>query len=270
MGIGALSLSPERSTTMPRYRATTGSALFATIFAFAGCDESPMGTSDFAEELATAGRGNGKVNNVSVCNPHKHKRDFTLEIDNPFFPMPVGRQWILEGEEDGEELRLQITVLDETEIVGGIETRVVEEREWEDGELVEVSRNFFAQIGDDGGKDAGTICYFGESEVPPAPGEWRADAPKSRPGIFMPTDPEIGMVFQQEDAPTARDRAGIVGKGETVTVPFGTFSSTLLAMDCNPLEEPGCDPLEDGDLKVYEEGLGIIVDAAVELVAFTP
>lgn len=251
-------------------RWTLGCGSLAVLVVALGCEEGPTESAGLTETLATAGLGNGKLNNVSVCNLHKHKDDFTLEIDNPFFPMPVGRQWILEGEEDGEELRLQITVLDETEIVGGIVTRVLEEREWEDGELVEVSRNYVAQIGEDGGKDAGTICYFGEEEVPPAPGEWRADDPRSRPGIFMPADPEIGMVFQQEDAPTARDRAGIVGLGETVTVPFGTFSETLLAMDCNPIEDPGCDPLDDGDLKVYEEGLGIIVDAAVELVAFTP
>jgi hypothetical protein len=86
----------------------------------------------------------------------------------------------------------------------------------------------------------------------------------------MPREPEVGMVFQQEDAPNAKDRAGIVGEDESVTVPFGTFDETILAMDCNPFEDPGCDPLQDGGLKVYVEGIGIIVDGPAELIAFEP
>jgi hypothetical protein len=50
----------------------------------------------------------------------------------------------LEAQEDGEMIDLVITVLNETKVVDGIETRVVEERESEDGELVEISRNYFA------------------------------------------------------------------------------------------------------------------------------
>ena len=39
---------------------------------------------------------------------------------------------------------LVISILNETKVVDGVKTRVVEERESEDGELVEVSRNYFA------------------------------------------------------------------------------------------------------------------------------
>lgn len=50
-----------------------------------------------------------------------------------------------------------ITVLNETKIVNGTVTRVVEERETENGELVEVSRNYFAVS-----NPSNDICYFGE------------------------------------------------------------------------------------------------------------
>src|SRR5216110_3421580 len=40
--------------------------------------------------------------------------------------------------------KLVISVLNDTEIVGGVRTRVVEEREWKGTDLVEVSRNYFA------------------------------------------------------------------------------------------------------------------------------
>ena len=50
---------------------------------------------------------------------------------NKYLILEPGHQLILEGEDE----KLQITVLDETKLVDGITTRVVEEREWNDGEL---------------------------------------------------------------------------------------------------------------------------------------
>ncbi len=63
----------------------------------------------------------------------------------------------MEREEDGKELQLIMTVLNETKIVDGVETRVVEERETEGGNLVEVSRNFFAIC-----SPTNNAIYFGE------------------------------------------------------------------------------------------------------------
>jgi hypothetical protein len=238
-------------------------ALFAVvslILAGPACEKSPLDApGDLTGSLTPAVQGQ-VLDHRTLCDPSGHV--FTLDIDNEFFPLPVGRRWLLQGEEEGTAIRVQMTVLDETEIVAGVTTRVLEEAEWEDGELVEVSRNFFAQT------EEGTVCYFGEEEDPPAPGDWRADNPQSRPGIIMPANPEVGMVYQQEHAPTARDRGGIVGEGEEVTVPYGTFDQTLLIQDCNAIEDPGCNPLEDGDLKVYVSDLGIIADSEAELTKF--
>src|SRR6188508_448623 len=74
-------------------------------------------------------------------------RDFPLEPQdlaasgrNPWFILEPGYQLVYR---DGTE-ELTITVLPETKIVSGVETRVVEERETKNGALVEVSRNYFA------------------------------------------------------------------------------------------------------------------------------
>ena len=63
---------------------------------------------------------------------------------NDFFILEPGYQLILEGVEGKKAVWLQITVLNETKKIGGVETRVVEEREAHDGELEEVSLNYFA------------------------------------------------------------------------------------------------------------------------------
>ena len=83
--------------------------------------------------------------------------NFASTGENSYFILKPGYQVILRGREDGEELELVMTVLNETKIVDGIETRVVEEKETEGGNLVEVSRNYFAIC-----KPTNNAFYFGE------------------------------------------------------------------------------------------------------------
>ncbi|MGH7556538.1 MAG: hypothetical protein ACREMD_01895 [Gemmatimonadota bacterium] len=161
----------------------------------------------------------------------------------------------------GELVELQITVLDETRVIDAITTRVIEEREWEDEELLEVSWNYFAKAPD------GTICYYGEDvdifedDEIIHEGAWCADDPPNQAGIFMPADPRPGMKYPNEIAPgVAEDRAKIVGSGP-VTVPAGRFRKTIRVLEFNPL---------DGDMgfKVFALGVGLVIDGALELTSF--
>jgi hypothetical protein len=217
---------------------------------------------------SNGGGGNGEGcpdtnTSITVCDPETGT--FSLIIDNGFFPLVVGSELELEGEEDeGTFIEVMITVLDETEVVAGVTTRVVEEAEFEDGEVVEISRNFYAQA------DDGTVCYFGEDvddfedgEIVSHEGSWRAEEDGNLPGIIMPGNPEEGMVFSQEFAPgIAEDQAEILFFGETIEVPAGTFSDTLTTLDCNPLEEDSMDE------KVYIRDIGLAIDEDAELVSF--
>ena len=211
----------------------------------------------------------------SLCAPGKH--EFTLDIDNPYFPLQVGQQWVLAGEEDGESLGLQITVLDATETLYRgrklVVTRVVEEHEWLDSngnaridqgeESLEISWNYFAQTED------GTVCYFGEvvdiyegGVVVSHEGSWRADERGNAPGIYMPAEPKVGMTFQQELAPgIAQDTATILAIGRRVRTPAGTFSDTIKVRDVNPLDG-------SSGIKFYARGVGLIVDGPLELVRY--
>lgn len=59
---------------------------------------------------------------------------------NPYFILEPGFQLAFASEDE----RLTITVLEETVKIDEVITRVVEEREWKNGKLIEVSRNFLA------------------------------------------------------------------------------------------------------------------------------
>ena len=210
---------------------------------------------------------------IEVCDPETGG-PFSLDINNPFFPVVPGSMSVLE---DG--IRLVITVLEETEVVAGVETRILVESDSENGLLIEVSRNFFAQAPD------GTVCYFGEDvdicdtglepdgnggflcdgEEPDHSGEWRAGESDNQPGIFMPADPQPGDVYNEEVAPgVAEDIAEVVALGDPIEVPAGNFEDTLTIEDCNSLEGGA------GDTKVYvgTPSIGIAIDADAELISF--
>ena len=79
---------------------------------------------------------------------------FSLNIDNEFLPFAVGMVNVLQD----PVIEVRVSVLGQTELVDGVTTRVIEEYELENGQLVEISRNWFAQHAD------GTVYYFGEDE----------------------------------------------------------------------------------------------------------
>jgi hypothetical protein len=132
----------------------------------------------------------------------------------------------------------------------------VEEREEEDGELKEVSRNFFAVC-----KEHGDVFYFGEDvddyeggKIVKHSGAWRADRKDSRAGIIMPGTVLLGARHYQEIAPNAMDRAEIISDDVTMKTPAGTFKN------CIRVEETsGLDP-NDKCYKTYAPGVGLIQD----------
>jgi hypothetical protein len=162
--------------------------------------------------------------------------------------------------------RLAITVLNQTETVAGVNTRVVEEREWKGTELVEVSRNYFAID-----PKTGDVYYFGEDvdtykhgKVANHEGSWRHGRNGATFGLMMPGTPAVGMKFYQEQARgIAMDRAEIVSVSETLKTPAGTFDRCVKTRETSPLE-----PLSR-EYKLYAPGVGLVQDGDMKLVALS-
>jgi hypothetical protein len=187
------------------------------------------------------------------------------EGESTYFILKPGHQATFEGKEDGKAAKLVITVLPETVTVGGVVTRVVEEREWQGGQIVEVSRNFFAMD-----PKTGDVYYFGEDvdmykngRVVSHEGAWRHGSNSARFGLMMPGTPTVGMRFYQELAPrVAMDRAEIVSMNETLTTPAGTFTKCLKTRESTPLES-------GSEYKIYAPGVGLVQDSTLKLVSRT-
>jgi len=192
--------------------------------------------------------------------------NFASSGENSYFVLELGYQVILGGQEDGEELQLVMTILNETKVVDGIETRVIEEKESEGGNIVEVSRNYFAIC-----KPTNNAIYFGEDvdmyedgKIVSHEGAWLAGQNGSKAGMIMPGKVEVGLKYYQEIAPgVAEDRAEIVSVNDTLDTPAGTFKQVLKTEETNPLN-PG-----EKEFKFYAPGIGLIQDEAIKLVKYT-
>ena len=190
---------------------------------------------------------------------HVTERHFSSTGRNRFFILEPGYQIVLEGKSE----KVIITVLSETVKIGGVLTRVVEEREFEDGQLIEVSRNFFAVC-----RATSDVFYFGEEvddyedgKVVGHGGAWRADKEGCKPGILMPGTVLLGARHYQEIAPNALDRAEVIADDVTMKTPAGTFRNCIRVKETSPLE-PG-----DVCFKTYAPGIGLIQDEDLLLTA---
>ena len=183
---------------------------------------------------------------------------------NAYFILEPGWQLVLEGVEDEDTARLVITVLNETKMVGGVETRVVEENESVSGGTVEISRNFFAFC-----KQTGSIFYFGEEvdmyyqgKITGHSGAWIAEG-NNKAGIIMPGVFLLGSRYYQEIAPgIAMDRAEIISISETYETRAGKFTNCLKTE-----ETSGLNPKEK-EFKHYAPGIGLIQDENLLLVKY--
>jgi hypothetical protein len=203
--------------------------------------------------------------------------DFAPSSSNPYFPLRVGRELYYNNQRcvnagDCDELEeLWITVKPDIRSIslriGGetrtIDTRVLEERETADGQLVEISRNFFATC-----NPTQDVYYFGErvdiyedGEVVSHDGAWLAGRDGARPGIIMPGPAFLlGSRYYQELAPgVALDRAKHVAMNLKRNLPAGHFENCVKIIETTPLE-PG------ESTKIYCPGVGLVIDNELELV----
>ncbi|MGH3133622.1 MAG: hypothetical protein ACRDNY_07765 [Gaiellaceae bacterium] len=186
--------------------------------------------------------------------------DFTSEIDNPWLPLRTGARWVYrESATEGSVQRVEVTVLDQTKVVMGIEVRVVHDVVTEDGELVEDTFDWYAQ-------DAhGNVWYFGEEtkefedgEVSTTAGSWEAGVDGAQPGVLIPADPEVGVAYRQEYYEgEAEDAAQVLSLDEKVQVPYGGFEGVLMTKDYTPLEP------EVLEHKFYARDVGLVLALSI-------
>ena len=181
------------------------------------------------------------------------------EGQNKYFILKPGYQIVLADESD----QVVITVTDKTMMINGIKTRVIEETEFEDGKLKEISRNFFTIC-----KEHKDVFYHGEDvddykdgKIVNHNGAWRAGVHGARAGLMMPGKAKVGMKHYQEVAPTvAMDRAEILANDVDLEAPNKKYKKCLKVLETSPLE------LEAESVKLYAPKIGMVFDDGLVIV----
>ena len=183
--------------------------------------------------------------------------DNPTNIDNHWFPLKPGTQWIYEGvtEESGLSIphRVIFTVTDLTKVIAGVRTVVVWDQDYSAGVLEETELAFFAQDND------GNVWHLGqypeeyeEGKLVVAPA-WITGLKGATAGISMKAEPQLGTPsYSQGWGPAVNwtDRAQVSEIGQQTCIPFGCYEDVIVIEEFNR-EEP-----DAFQLKYYAPGVG--------------
>ena len=177
-------------------------------------------------------------------------------ITNLHLPLGNLTQDVLEGTEGGKPFRVTRTHTSGTKVFTfngqPVSTIIVIDSAFENGTLIEVAKDYFAQ------SDHGDVYYFGEDvdnyvngQVANHDGSWLYGVHTSTVGLFFPASPKVGDRFRSEDVPgITREDDEVVAIAETATTPAGTFQNCVRVKEI----------LSDGaiEFKLYAPGVGIV------------
>ena len=228
----------------------------ALVLLTAGCNSNSNANTD-ADRAHSGTRSGSQADLPQGSEPVKlDPADFSTRIDNPYWPMAPGDKWVYRETDSGTEQRVEVTVTNQTkQIANGIEARVVHDVVTEDGQLVEVTDDWYAQ------DKAGNVWYLGEDtaeyengKVTTRSGSFEAGVDGAQAGVIMPADPKDGMAYRQEYYKgEAEDKAEVLSTDEQVEVPFGYFQGVLMTKDLVPLEP------KVSEYKLYARDVGPVL-----------
>ena len=185
--------------------------------------------------------------------------NFVSVVDNPYFPLPVGRTLVYQGIKDGQSQTDTVTVTDQQKVILGITTTVVHDRATHGTTPLEDTFDYYAQ------DEQGAVWYLGEDTTAYLPngktdtsGSFTAGIDGAQPGIIMEATPQIPDAYRQECfAGQAEDTAWVVAITGSTRVPFGNVRNLLSTLEATRVE-PGA-----YDEKVYGPGIGIVRERAL-------
>ena len=194
---------------------------------------------------AGASSGGGRC---AAYNPHVPPAEhFSKAIDNPYFPLPVGRTFVYRGVENGKKELDRMHVTSKTKSVAGITATVVTDNVYEPPpKLLEKTFDYYAQ------DDHGNVWYLGEDTREflrggkvDRSGSWLTGVKGAKPGVIMEAKPQVPDAYRQEClSGEAEDLAWVVGRGGA--------RDLLRTLEFSPLEPSIV------ERKVYRPRVGIV------------
>ena len=195
-----------------------------------------------------------KIDTISY-NPVINPADFVPQVDNKYLTLTPGKKFVFEKKTGEGVERIEVIVSKETRQVMGVTTTVVWDRVWLNDQLIEDTKDWYAQ------DKEGNVWYFGEEvdnyedgKLKDHQGAWEAGVDGALPGIIMKADPQVGDSYKQEYYKgQAEDMADIVALDQKVSVPYGKFEDCLQTRDWSQIDK------SVNEFKYYCPEVGFVV-----------
>jgi len=172
---------------------------------------------------------------------------------NIYYPLISGSTWVYS---DGVET-VTVTVTNKTVEILGVTCIVVTDIVEEDGELVEVTDDWYAQ------DINGNVWYFGEiaknyenGAFTDIEGSWKAGVDGAKAGIIMNASPQVGEVYRQEFAlGNAEDMGEVLSTTASASVLAAACANDcVLTHDFTPIEPSA------NEQKYFAPNIGFILE----------
>jgi hypothetical protein len=180
------------------------------------------------------------------------KSKYSTKIDNPFVALSPVPLTVLKGRDSGKKTRSVNRLRKRAAVVDGVRVAVLDNKEYENGKRIEHTLDYFAQRPD------GSVWYFGErvwnyeNGKVNHEGQWLAGRHNAKPGLYMPAEPKVGDVFDQERAPgVAEDRTTVLKAGLARKTHAGSFGNCIWVKDYSPIDKLN-------EFKYYCAGVGLV------------
>jgi hypothetical protein len=186
--------------------------------------------------------------------------EFSARIDHRYWPMRPGARWVYRGHDaEGARSRSVVTVTKKTRLVAnGIRARALRDVAIEDGKLIEVAFEWYAQ------DEAGNVWFLREDVQRRKGGRlrrtrgWEAGVDGAKPGVVMAAQPAVGMRWRQQHAAGRNaDRSEVLSTEERVSVPFRQLNHGVMIRETTPLEPRAL------EYKLYAPDVGLAMTVEI-------
>lgn len=238
-------------------RLSVAAAASTLVLLLAAC-----GGEDSSSPASAAAKPDPNLSRITDKGYDRTKFSDSTTIDNKWFPLRVGTQFIFQGRSDRGQGRLPhrviFTVTDLAKVIDGVRTRVMWDQDINAGQLLEAELAFFAQ------DDNGHVWAFGEypeeyeddGSFAGAPSTWIVGRAGAKAGLHMRADPRPNTPsYRHGFAPAIdfADVAKVVKIGQKLCGDTGCYKNVLVTDETNPAE-----PADGHQLKYYAPGVGNI------------
>lgn len=200
----------------------------------------------------------------------KFDSENSTTINNPYFPLVSGTLSTYEGkeiDEDTGEVELEkreVFVTNDTKDILGVTSRVVQEKEFENGVLSEETLSYYAQDRE------GNVWLLGEDETEyeydsqgnlvnsDKSDSWLAGKNENLPGLIMDGSPENGEAYYQrfEVGEEEQEQAKIVDTDASISNKFGQFEDVIKIKEFSESDE--------FEYKYYAKGVGEVFTEEID------